>query len=220
MAIFGLKKKKEETGMPQFPQQTGSTPIDIVLNLRQQGYDNNQIIQTLQSQGYDSNKIFDAMSQADLMGSADNAPFAAENPYPQSMPDEPEQMQQQMPPPIEANEGMDNEKIEELIESIINEKWDELVKNINKIIEWKKKTEAKVIEIEQQFKELKNDFNNLRQAIIGKVGEYDENILNVGTEIKAMEKVFQKILPTFTENVSELSKIVKGVKKPNSPVKK
>ncbi len=47
-------------------------------------------------------------------------------------------------------------------------------------------------------------------------GEYDQNILNVGTEIKVMEKVFQKVLPTLTENVNELSRITKGMKKPGS----
>jgi len=32
-------------------------------------------------------------------------------------------------------------------------------------------------------------------------------------EIKAMEKVFQQILPSLTENVTELSKITKSMKK-------
>jgi hypothetical protein len=69
------------------------------------------------------------------------------------------------------------------------------------------------VKLEQQFQDLKADFQSLHKALIGKVNEYDQNILNVGTEIKAMEKVFQKILPTFTENVSELSRITGKVRK-------
>ena len=97
---------------------------------------------------------------------------------------------------------MDKERIEEVAEAIIDEKWDELVKNINKIIEWKNKSEAKISSLEQQFKDLKNDFDKLHQAVIGKIGEYDQNILNVGTEIKVMEKVFQKkFLLKYTINI-------------------
>jgi len=61
---------------------------------------------------------------------------------------------------------------------------------------------------------MQQSFDKLHQAIIGKIAEYDKNILNVGTEIKAMEKVFQKVLPTFTENVNELSRVTRGLRKP------
>lgn len=102
--------------------------------------------------------------------------------------------------------------IEEIAEAIIDEKWEELIKNLNKISEWRDKTDATIAKLEQQFKDLKDNFDNLHKAIIGKIGEYDQNIINVGTEIKAMEKVFQKILPVFTENVNELSRITKAAK--------
>ena len=44
------------------------------------------------------------------------------------------------------------------------------------------------------------------------MGEYDKNMKEVGTDIKALETVFKKILPSFTENVAELSRITKRVK--------
>ena len=61
--------------------------------------------------------------------------------------------------------------------------------------------------MQEQFKNLKEQFDKLHQAIIGKIGEYDKNILTVGAEVKAMEKVFSKVLPVFTEKVSELKDI-------------
>ena len=66
--------------------------------------------------------------------------------------------------------------------------------------------------VEQQTKDLKSTLDNLHSAIIGKIGEYDKNLLSVGTEIKAMEKVFQKILPSLSDNVAELSKITTRLK--------
>lgn len=101
---------------------------------------------------------------------------------------------------------------EELIEAIIDEKWTELVKDVTTIIEWKNATESKIKLLDQQIGALKADFDKLHQAVIGKVSEYDQHILDVGAEIKAMEKVFSKVLPVFTQNVSELSKVTDDIK--------
>ncbi len=102
---------------------------------------------------------------------------------------------------------------EELIEAIIDEKWNDLMKDINRIIEWKNKTDAKIAAIEQMFSDLKDNFDKLHTAVISKVGEYDKNILEVGNEIKALEKVFSKVIPTLTDNVNELSRITNAMKK-------
>jgi len=207
----GDKKKQEETSTAP-PGPPTDTPIDKVLGMRQQGLTNNQIIQNLQRLGYDSDQIFNAINQADIKGGITNMPVGD---FDLEQRPTPEPISQADAPEVE-DYGADKERIEEVAEAIIDEKWDELVKNINKIIEWKNKSEAKISSLEQQFKDLKNDFDKLHQAVIGKIGEYDQNILNVGTEIKVMEKVFQKVLPTLTENVNELSRITKGIKKPSS----
>ena len=89
---------------------------------------------------------------------------------------------------------------------------DNLIKNVNKIVEWKNRAEARISSLETQMDNLKESFDQLHKAVIGKVSEYDKHILDVGTEIKAMEKVFSKVLPTFTENVHELSRITERVK--------
>jgi len=229
MPIFSLRKKKEEQPgtSPTTPQITQENAVNIINSLKQQGFDNNQIIQYLQRSGYNSNQIFDAMNQTEIGGTANQLPPEAmkqpeqmqpEGPLPPNMPP------QGMPPPVTPSPDIpppgippvdvsgERERIEELAETIIDEKWEEFSKNINKIIEWKNKTEAKVAKLEQQFMDLKESFNKLHSAIIGKIGEYDQNIQNVGTEIKAMEKVFQKILPTFTDNVNELSRVTKKLK--------
>ena len=101
---------------------------------------------------------------------------------------------------------------EELIEAIIDEKWNELVKDISKILDWKSVTEAKIARMDQQFADLKNDFDKLHQGVISRVGEYDKHILDVGAEIQSMEKVFAKVLPVFTETVSELGRITNDLR--------
>ena len=63
------------------------------------------------------------------------------------------------------------------------------------------------------MKDLTNSLNNLHKSIISKISGYDKNITDVGTEMKAMEKVFQKILPSLTENVNKLDRMTKSSKR-------
>lgn len=113
------------------------------------------------------------------------------------------------PAPMMGGGGASNE---ELIEAIIDEKWNELVKDIAKIAEWKAQAESKISAMEQEIKDMRAQFDKLHQGVIGKIGEYDKHILDVGAEIQAMEKVFAKVLPVFTETVSELSRVSDDMK--------
>ncbi len=195
--------------------------ISDILQMRQQGLSNNQIIQNLQRAGYSNTQIFDAMNQAD-------AKMAVESTQPGFMQSNPETHTQELftQPPEEIpnmpqNQGVqypmnnfsDNQvKVEELVEAIIEEKWSELVRDVNKIVDWKNKVESKLSEMESKLESLRESFSDLNRAVISKVNDYDRHILEVGSDIKAMEKVFSKVLPTFTENVNELSRIASKLK--------
>lgn len=109
--------------------------------------------------------------------------------------------------------NLETQRIEELAEAIIDEKWNEIVRSINKIIDWKERVEARVTKMEQQLDDMNKNFEMLHKGVLGKITDYDRNLTNVGAEIKAMEKVFQKVLPTLTENVAELSRITNNVKR-------
>ena len=109
--------------------------------------------------------------------------------------------------------SFETQRIEELAEAIIDEKWNEIVRSINKIIDWKERVEARVTKMEQQLDDMNKNFDMLHKGVLGKISEYDRNLTNVGAEIKAMDKVFQKVLPSLTENVSELSRITSGMRK-------
>ena len=196
-------------------------PTDKILVMRQKGLSNDQIIQNLKAEGYKTHQIFDALNQADIKKGiefetpqkGDNMP---EEPYPgqPAPPEQPTEYPQPYPeqgPYFEAAPG--REQIEEIAEAIIDEKWSDLMKNVDKIIEWKDKTEARIVAIEQQFNDLKENFDRLHASILEKVGQYDQNLQNVATDIKALEKVFQKILPGFMENINELSRITDNLKK-------
>lgn len=103
----------------------------------------------------------------------------------------------------------DRQRIEELAEAIIDEKWNEIVRSINKIIDWKERMDTRITKMEQEFSDMQKNFDILQKSLLGKIGQYDENVSSVTTSLKAMEQVFQKLLPTMTENVNELSRISK-----------
>jgi len=202
MPVFGSGRE---------PQQR--VPVDMIRTMRAQGLDNNQIIQSLQRDGYSSTEIFDAMNQADMPSmaqeSSDDSMDSPPMPEPQQAPRFTPSTSFSRP----QGASMGDSSSEELIEAIIDEKWNALEKDISKVIEWKNAANNKIVSLEQRFSDLKQEFDKLHSALISKIDEYDKNITNVGAEVRAMEKVFSKVLPVFTENVAELSRITKDVKK-------
>ncbi|MBI2142334.1 hypothetical protein HYU15_02485 [Candidatus Woesearchaeota archaeon] len=226
MGLFGKGRRKDEQApqpvpmpmpAPLAPGPSQGVPTEDVLRLRQQGLSNSQIVESLQRSGFKTHQIFDAMNQAELGRSGEaiqGAPFFDQSPV---------QQQFQEPPLEQQDAGYDygsapsgqgyDEKVEEVVEAIIEEKWNELLKDVNRIIEWKSAIDANMKALEQRQGDLKQSFDSLQKALLAKIGEYDSNITSVGSELKALEKVFQKLLPTFTENVNELSRAVKDIKK-------
>lgn len=141
-------------------------------------------------------------------------PVAPEGAFPAGPAAMPQQSEMgQMPYPQVGPSGYEAQRIEELAEAIIDEKWNEIVRSINKIIDWKERVEARVTKMEQQLEDMQKNFDTLHKGVLGKISDYDQNLQNVGAEIKAMDKVFQKVLPSLTESVSELGRITGKMKK-------
>ena len=214
MALF----KKEGEGVSEKSQ----TPTNQVLELKQKGLTNDQIMQSLQKDGFTSKQVFDAMSQADIKKGVETAQHniqkepvskiheTSKPPLPRPDLEPPTYV----PPKVhKPKEHSTSDKIEQIAEAIIDEKWNDLVKDINKIIEWKTKMEGKISKFDEDSENLKENFDILHRAIISKIDGYDKNLSDVGSEIKAMSEVFKQILPTFTENINALSRITKKLTK-------
>lgn len=206
--MFGFGKKQQKEAIP-----APGLPTDQILALKQRGMNNDQIVPELEKQGYNSSQIFDALNQVGNSGGnvSMEQPNMGMPPPNYSQPSYPGAPQQTEETPEQAD-FIKKEQIEEIAEAIIDEKWTEFEQDIKVIIEWKEKTEAKVVQIEQQLKDLSNNLNSLHKSVLNKISEYDANITDVGTEIKAMEKVFQKVLPNLTENVNKLDRLAKSSK--------
>jgi len=185
-------------------------PIEEVKNLKAQGYSDNQIIDELKSKGIPLPQINDLLAQSAIAG-------------PEGMPPEIGPQQEDMGPPgPEQRPPMPHQpdlgeelygRIEEISEGIIDEKWELLVSEVKKIVEWKEKVEGQIEKLNHDTNKLNEDFKQLHQGVLGKLEDYDGRMSEVGTELKAVSKVFKDVIPEFVENVKELKSVTGKVKK-------
>ena len=106
-----------------------------------------------------------------------------------------------------------SEEIQEIAESIIEERWQEFIARAGDFELWKERTDREMVSVKQELIRTQDRFNSLQKAVLGKVSEYNENILNISTEMKALEKVFEKILDPLVTNIKELERITNKLKK-------
>jgi DNA-binding transcriptional MerR regulator len=217
-----------------------NSPIEKVLELQKAGRPNTDIIQSLQTEGYSFQQISEALNQAQAKKAIESsepkeesmqpsviysenhvAPKAQETmhtqsepPTPSSMPEEfkvpqiREPLSQFIPPSIQPT----SEDMEEIAESIIEEKWHKMIEELGDINAWKEKTNNDINAIKQEIMRMQNRFENLQNSVVGRVKEYDHSISDVGIEIKALGKLLSNIISPLTTNVKVLEKLIKGLK--------
>ena len=85
--------------------------------------------------------------------------------------------------------------------------------SIGNIAIWKERTDSNILSMKQEIIRANNRVENMQNAILGKVKDYDEGLRNVGTEMRALEKVFERILEPMTSNIKELERITQELKR-------
>ena len=106
-----------------------------------------------------------------------------------------------------------SEKIQEIVETIVEEKWEDLLAKVGDLNLWKESVNNDLEAIKQELLRTQERFNNLQAALVGKVTDYSRNISDMNAEMKALEQVLKNILEPLTTNVKELSRITSQFKK-------
>lgn len=109
--------------------------------------------------------------------------------------------------------AIDRDYIHELVESIIEEKWHEFVAKTGELTAWKERTTNDLIATKQEVLRLRESFEKLQFLMLGKTKEYSESMKDIHSEMKALEKVFERILEPLTSNIKELQRITDDLKK-------
>ena len=197
-----FRRKKEEPEVPpQFEispdlPDMGAPPIE---DMRAKGMSSRDIVRDLTGRGYPS---ADIAAGLEMQG---QTPAFYPTPGP-SMP--PTMPAPPSPPPRPTPVRIPIEDIERVSEAIISEKWKDVSKDIDEIKKWRDDTETALSNLSDRMTKLEMKLDSVEQAILGKVEEYGRGIADVGTELKAMQRVFGTVMPTFTENIKELQELV------------
>jgi len=113
----------------------------------------------------------------------------------------------------QASPGADINRIHEIIERVVDEKWQDVLIKVGDIGAWKQKVDINLLGVKQEVVRLTGRLENLQGSVLGKVQDYDKGIRDIHSEMKALEKVFEKIMDPLITNVKELTKITEDLKK-------
>jgi uncharacterized phage infection (PIP) family protein YhgE len=173
-----------------------SIPTERILQLKKQGLDNDQVIQALQREGFKSSEIFDALQQAELKESI-TGPVSLDQESSTVNPISPE-FEDLPPPPGRTNvhtSAIDDNRVEEIAEAIIDEKWDVLVESVNKIVEWKEKVDSEIKQLQETVSGFNATLSKITEGVSEKLEEYDHELSDVKADVMAQNKVLRKALP-------------------------
>jgi len=198
--------------------------LNRVMEMQQQGYTDEQISQILSQEGASPKEIIDAVNKSKIK----TAVYHPEAVYPEAFAEQaiafPQQAQAPLPASAVAPEtpnagmprhyypeyvqGMSTETVSEITEQIVNEKISSLTKNISDISAFKERIEKQVSMLDERLRKIESIIDELRAAVIRKLGEYGENIQEIKNEMSMMEDSFAKVMTPLAENVRKLEDLL------------
>jgi len=197
-------------------------PTAKVQEMMDKGLTNEEITRSLEGQGYNLDQISTAMNQSQIGGGApqgmqestmEQIPIPKQQEIPvQPMYNEPapqqDYSQYQLP-----QQQTSYEDIQAIVEEILEEKWKEFIKDVGDIGMWKSRMSDDLEATKQELVRTQKRLEDLQVAILGKVKDYSKTMQDIGTEMKALEGVFGKILGPLTTNIKDLNKVTEELKK-------
>jgi DNA-binding transcriptional MerR regulator len=218
--VFG--KKKEEA-----KETVSDVPVQAVISMRDRGLSNEQVIEQLKSQGYSLQSIRDALTQADIKKNA-VGPMPELPPLPgEEFATPAEEVSEEPVIPVRAGPGLNApmsyqtapvkegpkiEEMERILEEIVDERWKDVTSKFSEFESARVKNETRVDELSKRVSELSSRIDEISNVVMGKVDEYKRTMEDVDVEIKALEKVMQKLVPSMAEQVRDLKDVVGGLK--------
>ncbi len=194
-------------------KKKGDVPIEEIQKLTARGMSDKDIIKKLKSEGYSYDSIERAMLQAVKEGvnEPEREPEVPSFPEiaPQQQRREPESLfpefeQMQEVPELET---INPEVIvEELIEGVVEDKWNKFLSRIEKV-----ENELNIVRAE-----IKGIPRNMQQGSAKdfevKVSELSDQFDELAARVGGLEKAFKQFLPSLTRNIEALSNMIHEMK--------
>ena len=199
-------------------------PVNEALQLLNSGMKDGEVSQVLEGQGYSLQDIAGAINQAKIKQGVEGNMPPQEQQMQESLSDQnfdiplptdnnqqnyPQTQQYQMP----AQPTMSYEQMQAVVEQIVEEKWKDMMRNVGDMNVFRARVGDDMESVKQELLRTQKRLEDLQVAVLGKVKDYNESVINISNDMKALEQVFSKILTPLTQNVKDLSKITEELKK-------
>lgn len=102
--------------------------------------------------------------------------------------------------------------IEELIEGIVNERWQEFEERLTDFDKRDLQLQSQIEDLRKKLKEINVVLAERDKGLAGKLDDFGESMENIESRIGSIEKVFKEILPDLTENIKAMSEVVEKIK--------
>jgi len=116
---------------------------------------------------------------------------------------------QEMPMQFPKEEHMapDEITLEEVIEGIVAERWDDFQERLANFEKRDIQIQSQINDLRKQIEEVHSKLKEKEENIVGKLDEYGDSFTGIEGRITNIEKVFKDFLPQLTENVKTIRKI-------------
>jgi archaellum component FlaC len=212
--LFGSKKPNEEKVVP----------IEEVQKMTKKGMSDKDIIKHLKGKGYSYEAIEGAMLKAVKEGVDDDRPkvverLETESPASENYFDVPGQndfgQDFMTAPEAEMQEGDTPEvMLEELVEGIVEEKWNKFSDDLRKFDENIERMKAEIKQFDMKLEQTRKDspVRDLDARMSGIADQLEDMEARVG----GLEKAFKQFLPSLTRNIESLSHMIHEMKERQS----
>jgi hypothetical protein len=102
--------------------------------------------------------------------------------------------------------------VEELIESVIDEKWGEFKNQMEDVDNRFHQTESKIIELEQTILQIRGEKKTEIESIETKIDTYKQSINEVGERMESVERAMKDSLTPMLQSLRSLSDTIKSMK--------
>lgn len=203
--------------------------IDDVMQLQSQGMSDSEIIKRLRDQGASPKDINDSLAQAKIKSAVQQDPGSEVGEMEQSImqPQEeqmqeaeqyaPQQYQQQYTQPAQDYQAYpdstqyqqpaDAETISEIAEQVVSDKFKEFEQKTGDLSMFRTSVQEKIQDLNERLKRIENSLDKIQQAIIGKIGEFGENMTYMHKDMENLHNTVSKLMNPLMDNYQELRRI-------------
>jgi len=234
LGVFNKKGNKDQNNQQNLdnlfqdfnnPMPQNSGPF----NQFQQSNNINPMINNYQSYSF-GQKYSQTYQQMPPQQSFSNQLNQSWNPPPQPNPTPnlnqfpPQQMQIQSQPDFGQGSFAIDERLEQYINSTINEilkdKLNEINDELSQIKVWKEKVEYLINRMQDHIDKLDNKITEINNLAIRKLEEYDKGMRETTTEIQALHRLIRTMIPAISESTKELRETVEELKSLRDSIRK